>query len=68
MSAIYRIIATIRERTRRLEEIERVLVLRMSDPETDTEKLTAEDSEILWLRGFKKGEYGPTTKIDPHRK
>lgn len=68
MSAVYRTIATIRERTRRLEEVERVLVLRMRDPQTDIEKLIEEDSEILRLRGFKKTEISSTIKIDPHRK
>jgi DNA-binding transcriptional MerR regulator len=68
MSAILRTIDTIRERTKRLEEVERVLVLRMSDPESDIEKLIEDDTEILRLRGYKKSKLDSTIKIDPHRK
>jgi|SRR6185312_4332446 len=54
MNAIYRTVESIRARTRRFEEVERILILRMRDPESDIERLIAEDTEILRLRGFNK--------------
>lgn len=67
MQAVLRSIEAIRLRTRKLEEIERILMLRLGDPESDIEKLIAEDSEIMQLRGFQKAERPSTIKVDPHR-
>lgn len=53
MGAVYRTIETIRQRTRSLEEVERILIIRMRDPVSDIEKLIDEDEEIWRLRGFK---------------
>lgn len=53
MNSIYRTVDSIRHQMRNLEEIERILILRMRSPEEDIEKLINEDEEIWRLRGLK---------------
>lgn len=53
MNAIYRTLERTRSQIRSLEEIERIMLIRMQDPEGDIEKLIDEDSEIWRIRGLK---------------
>jgi DNA-binding transcriptional MerR regulator len=53
MNAVYRTIEAIRHKTRSLEEVERILLIRMRDPVGDIETLINEDEEIWRLRGLK---------------
>jgi DNA-binding transcriptional MerR regulator len=53
MNAVYRTIDRTRQQVRSLEEVERIMVLRLSDPQGDIEKLIDGDEEIWQLRGFK---------------
>ena len=54
MGAVYRTLDSIRQKVQSLEEVQRILILRMRDPQSDIAKLIEEDPEILRLRGFKK--------------
>jgi DNA-binding transcriptional MerR regulator len=53
MNAVYRTLEAIRHRTRSLEEVERILLIRMRDPAGEIEVLITEDEEISRLRGLK---------------
>lgn len=53
MSAVYRTLERTRHQVRSLEEVERIMLLRMRDPQEDIEKLIDEDEEIWRLRGLK---------------
>lgn len=53
MNAISRTLERTRSQIRSLEEIERIMLIRMQDPEGDIEKLIDEDSEIWRIRGLK---------------
>jgi DNA-binding transcriptional MerR regulator len=67
MAAIYRTIDSIRHRTRSLEEIERILVLRMREPEANIEELIEGDAEILRLRGLGQKNGPPKMPFRHHR-
>ncbi len=53
MTAIYRTLERTRAQVRSLEEVERIMLMRMQDPQGDIEKLINEDSEVWRLRGLK---------------
>ncbi|MGZ3742525.1 MAG: MerR family transcriptional regulator [Pseudobdellovibrionaceae bacterium] len=53
MSAIYRTLDRTRHQMAAIQEVERIMLLRMRDPQGDIETLIGEDEEILKLRGFK---------------
>ena len=53
MSSIYRTVDRIRHQMRSLEEVERILLIRMQNPQAEIETLIDEDPEIMRLRGLK---------------
>ncbi len=53
MAAVYRTLERTRNQVKSLEEVERIMLMRMRDPQGDIEKLINEDSEIWRLRGLK---------------
>ncbi|HEY8270926.1 MAG TPA: MerR family transcriptional regulator [Pseudobdellovibrionaceae bacterium] len=53
MNSIYRTIDRIRNQMRNLEEIERIMVMRLQNPQDDIEALIEQDPEIWRLRGLK---------------
>lgn len=60
MGSIYRTLDSIRHQIMSLEEVQRILIVRMSDPSGDIAKLIEEDPEIWRLRGLKR-----STKAKP---
>jgi DNA-binding transcriptional MerR regulator len=53
MNAVYRTLDRTREQIRSFEEVERIMLLRMRDPQGDIETLMSGDDEIWRLRGLK---------------
>ena len=52
MKSVYRTIESIRDKAKTLQEVERVLLLRIQSPQADIEKLINQDEGFWRLKGF----------------